>query len=192
MSFGALFMIVGGGLTLLGYAVAQPGHSFLIFNGAIIIGAIQFIIGLVIFLKSPRTPRPTDPFRNASPDFRALLRAMVAAAEYQSRLDDRKISLIASILRRVHGKDYDPTTVSNGCRALSGEGETLIGYLVDVQSQLSLEFRRTIVRASGIVLGAGRALAEEQKEFLLYMSRALQLPDEEFAANLANLGHIAP
>jgi hypothetical protein len=41
-----------------------------------------------------------------------------------------------------------------------------------------------------LALAAGRALDEEQKEFLLYMSRALNLPDEEFAANLANLGRL--
>jgi hypothetical protein len=181
-------------MSLLGYAVVKPGNRYAVFGGAIIIGTIQFVVGLGMYLNSQRTqrtPRPSDPFRNATLDFQALLRAMVAAAEYQSRLDDRKVSLIRALLSRVHAKVYDLATVANACRALSGEEEILVGYLVDVQSQLPLEFRRTIVRASAIVLAPGRALAEEQKEFLLYMSRALQLPDEEFAANLAKLDHLA-
>ncbi len=187
MAFGALFFICGSAITLIQFVNHGGGRVFV---GAIVFGAIQFIVGLGMFITSSRTPRPSDPFKNATPDFQALLRAMVAAAEYESRLDDRKISLIGSILHHVHGKNYDPATVASGCRALSGEGEAVTSHLVDAQSLLPLEFRRTIVRASAIVLG-GAALAEKQKEFLLYMSRALQLPDEEFAANLANLGYLS-
>jgi hypothetical protein len=173
-----------------GAAITQP--SWLV---VLIVWVIyRMIENKLIDLRRP--PRPADPFANATPDFRALMRALVASVELQNAsLDDRKVSLIASILRRVYGKDFELTTVDTACRALSGlsgeTGEELMGYLFDIASQLPPDSRRTIVRASATVLKQGPQLTSEQEEFLIHMSRSLGLPDEEVATNLASLSDIA-
>ena len=154
----------------------------------------RMIENKVIDLRTP--PRSADPFANATPDFRALMRALVASVELQNAsLDDRKVSLIASILHRIYGKEYALATVETACRALSGlsgeTGEQLMGYLFDIASQLPSESRRTIVRASATVLKQETLLTSEQEEFLIHMCRSLGLPDEEVTTNLAGLSDIA-
>jgi hypothetical protein len=193
MAIGLLTLIVGGGLNLLGYASGGPGFVLI---GVIVAGALDFLYGLTVYLSNPAVPRVVDPFKTATADFGALLRTMVAAAEHSGGLDEAKVGLIRSILNRVYGKDHDFAAVVNACRARWGEEEDIVSHLLDVQSELPLEFRRTILRASALILGVRHALNTTQaelegREFLVYISRALQLPDEEFADNIAKTDQLA-
>jgi hypothetical protein len=186
MAIGLLLLVGGAGLSVWGHVSAPPGSRYVIFTGAILVGTIQFLYGVVKFLSTPQAPPVDDPFNNATADLRALVRAMVAAAEHSGRLDVMQVESIRSILGQVYGKDYDHITIANACRALWGEGDDVASHLFDLQAQLPLEFRRTIVRASSTVLGLQRTFAEG-RHFLLYISRALHLPDEEFAENMKPL-----
>jgi hypothetical protein len=190
MTIGCLVFLVGAAFTLIGLLETKAGGGFLIFWGAIVFGLIQFIVGTNMFLNARRKRRSSGPFKDAPLDFRILLRAMVAATEHQGSLDDQKIARISPFLNEVYGKEYDVDTIAAACRALSGEGQHVMSYLVDAASQLSPEFRWTIVRASAMVLGSA-STGESGSEFLLHMSRALRLPDYEFAKNVGTLTRAA-
>lgn len=46
IAIGALLLLGGGGLTVLGVSAARPGSQHVIFVGAIVVGAIQLLLGL--------------------------------------------------------------------------------------------------------------------------------------------------
>lgn len=151
MGIGGLLLVGGGGLSLIAYASAASAQTgrFVIFSGAIMVGALQFIYG---FIKYVTEPKIVDPFETSAADFKILLRAMVGAAEHSGGLDASDVDLMRSILKQVYGKDYDFATLAGACRALWGEGDDLTSHLFHANSQLSIEFRRIIVKAAAVVL----------------------------------------
>lgn len=188
MAVGALCLIGGASLTLLSATSSQPGKSYVVFSGAILFGTLQLIYGAV---KHFTEPEIIDPAENAPIDFKIMIRTLAACAEKTGGLNQHGIDVIRNILRHEHGKECDPQTVFDACRAVWGEADDLTSHLYHSSSKLTPDFRRTVVRAAAIFLAAGQSSAHEQSEFLLYISRACLLPDEEFPSNVATQNQLA-
>ena len=52
MLIGLLMMLVGGAISLASFSSAKPGGSYYVMTGLIVIGAINFIIGLVKYIRN--------------------------------------------------------------------------------------------------------------------------------------------
>ena len=183
ITIGALLLLGGGGLTLLGLYAARPGSQYVIFGGAMVVGVAELLFGISQYATYKSKPRPANPFADAPLHVNLLFRAMVAAAKLGGRLDERMVENMRAIMSDVCGKDFDAPMIIDGCKALWDDDEPITSYLFDNFSKLPLEFRRIIIRASNVVLSSGQAGSDQQRDFLLFASRALQLSDDEFGKN---------
>lgn len=108
---------------------------------------------------------------------------MVSAAELGGRLNEIMVEKMRLLMSDVCGKDCDTATIISGCKALWDNGDSITSCLFEHFSKLSPESRRAIIRASNVILSIGKVDAGRQRDFLLYASRALVVPDDEFSKN---------
>jgi hypothetical protein len=171
IAIGSLLLI--GGIAL---SIVTPN---IIFVGAIGVGLLQIVIGL---MKLGAGREGKDPFPEQTLDFKALLRVLMGAAEKRGPFDEPTAAVIQSIMLRFYGKECDRAIIDKARDAFWGQGGNLMAYLVEVCGRLTPEFRRAMVAAAALTIGQGKSLTEDQREFVGYVSNALQLPERDLDA----------
>ena len=182
IGLGLLWFVGGSLVTMITYGAAGGGGHYVVAYGAILAGAVQFFVGLFQY-GSFAAQSPMDRLLpRATPELKALLRTMIASAEDDGPLNDRKIQLVQAILQKVTGKDeFTSFRLRDISQAMAQDGTTTSKYLATVQSNFTLEIKQLILRTGTLLVANGTDNAARAQTFLREIGQALQLTDQQCA-----------
>jgi tellurite resistance protein len=126
----------------------------------------------------------TDRPANSEADW--ILKAMVAVAAADGRLDSREVGLIQKVYQDQTGRPVDVSGVAGAAEAYATKRDVL-AELSAAAGGMSLETKEEIIRAAYLVLLADDRIAGEERKKLKDIAAALQIPEIHFGAILEDL-----
>jgi tellurite resistance protein len=115
-----------------------------------------------------------------------ILKAMVAVAAADGRLDSREVGLIQKVYQDQTGRPVDVSGVARAAEAYATKRDVLV-ELSAAAGGMSLETKEEIIRAAYLVLLADDRIAGEERKKLKDIAAALQIPEIHFGAILEDL-----
>ena len=114
-----------------------------------------------------------------------ILKAMVAVAAADGRLDAREVGLIQKVYQDQTGRPVDVSGVARAAEAYT-KRDVLV-ELSAVAGGMSPETKEEIIRAAYLVLLSDDRIAGEERKKLKDIAAALQIPEIHFGAILEDL-----
>ena len=118
-----------------------------------------------------------------------ILKAMVAVAAADGRLDAREVGLIQKVYQEQTGRSVDVSGVVLAVQAYATKRDVLVELSVAAGS-MSRETKEAIIRAAYLTLLADKRIAEEERKRLKGIAAALQISEIHFEAILAGAGPV--
>ena len=115
-----------------------------------------------------------------------ILKAMVAVAAADGRLDAREVGLIQKVYQDQTGRSVDVSGVARAAEAYATKRDVL-AELSAAAGGMSRETKEEIIRAAYLVLLADDRIAGEERKKLKDIASALQIPEIHFGAILEDL-----
>ena len=115
-----------------------------------------------------------------------ILKAMVAVAAADGRLDAREVGLIQKVYQDQTGRSVDVSGVARAAEAYATKRDVL-AELSAAAGGMSRETKEEIIRAAYLVLLADDRIAGEERKKLKDLAAALQIPEIHFGAILEDL-----
>lgn len=113
-----------------------------------------------------------------------ILKAMVAVAVSDGRLDEREIGLIQQVYQ---DQTHRPLTADEVARAVEANTGDAIAEFVAAARALDQPSKEEVIRAAYLVLLADDRIAGEERKKLKDIAAALQIPEIHFGAILEDL-----
>ena len=115
-----------------------------------------------------------------------ILKAMVAVAASDGRLDSREVGLIQQVYQDQTGRTVDVSGVASAVQAYASKRDVL-AELSAAAGGMSEETKEEIIRAAYLVLLADDRIAGEERKKLKDIAAALKIPEIHFGAILEDL-----
>ena len=115
-----------------------------------------------------------------------ILKAMVAVAAADGRLDAREVGLIQKVYQDQTGRSVDVSGVARAAEAYATKRDVL-AELSAAAGGMSRETKEEIIRAAYLVLLADDRIAGEERKRLKDIAAALQISEIHFGAILEDL-----
>ena len=115
-----------------------------------------------------------------------ILKAMVAVAAADGRLDAREVGLIQKVYQDQTGRSVDVSGVARAAEAYATKRDVL-AELSAAAGGMSRETKEEIIRAAYLVLLADDRIAGEERKKLKDIAAALQITEIHFGAILEDL-----
>jgi tellurite resistance protein len=116
-----------------------------------------------------------------------ILKAMVAVAAADGRLDAREVGLIQKVYQDQTGRSVEVSGVVLAVQAYATKRDVLVELSVAAGS-MSEETKEAIIRAAYLTLLADKRIAEEERKRLKGIADALQISEIQFQAILVSAG----
>lgn len=115
-----------------------------------------------------------------------ILKAMVAVAAADGRLDSREVGQIQKVYQDQTGRPVEVSGVARAADAYATKRDVLV-ELSAAAGGMSQETKEEIIRAAYLVLLADDRIAGEERKKLKDIAAALQIPEIHFGAILEDL-----
>jgi uncharacterized membrane protein YebE (DUF533 family) len=115
-----------------------------------------------------------------------IVKAMVAVAASDRRLDSREIGLIQQVYQDQSGRSLTADEVARAAEANVEGGDPLAEFAAAAKT-LDQHTKEEIIRAAYLVLLADDRIAGEERKKLKDIAAALQIPEIHFGAILEDL-----
>jgi tellurite resistance protein len=114
-----------------------------------------------------------------------ILRAMVAVAAADGRLDAREVGLIQKVYEERTGRPVDVSGVARAAEVYAKRD--VLTELTVIASCMSRETKEEIIRSAYLVLLADGRIAGEERKKLKDIAAALRIPEIHFGTILEDL-----
>ena len=114
-----------------------------------------------------------------------ILRAMIAVAAADGRLDTREVALIQRLYADQSGRSLTADEVARAAEA-NAKGDVLAEFGAAAKV-LDMDAKEEIIRAAYLVLLADELIAGQERKKLQDLAAALQIPEIHFGAILEDL-----
>jgi tellurite resistance protein len=115
-----------------------------------------------------------------------ILRAMVAVAAADGRLDSREVTLIREVFEERTGRAVDVSGVASAA-AVYATKRDILAELAAISGSMRRETKEEIIRSAYLVLLADGRIAGEERKKLKDIAIALQVPEIHFGAILEDV-----
>ena len=115
-----------------------------------------------------------------------ILRAMVAVAAADGRLDAREVGLIQQVYEERTGRPVDVSGVASAAEVYVIKRD-ILAELAAISGSLNRQTKEEIIRSAYLVLLADGRIAGEERKKLKDIAIALQVPEIHFGAILEDL-----
>jgi hypothetical protein len=174
MLLGLTAVLIGTFVTWVTYSAAAPGGQYVAFYGVIVGGAGLFLFGLIQYITSDSSGGVDRALPGKTPEYRLLLRAMIAASELDGPLDQDKIYTIRDMAFKITKEEPYAATIKDVSAAMAKEGIKTSAYMAQVQSNFTAEVKQLVLRTSAAIAN-GSAKPERASQFTSEMAAALGL-----------------
>ncbi len=174
MLLGLFLVLIGAFVTWVTYSAAAPGGRYVAFYGVIVVGAVLFLVGLVQHITADSSGGVDRVLNGKTPEYRLLLRAMIAASELDGPLDQDKIYVIRDTAFKITNEEPYANTIKDVSSAMAKEGVKTSDYMTQVQSEFPVEVKQLVLRTAATLANAS-ANPERASQFITEMAAALKL-----------------
>ena len=178
MGMGALWAIGGTVVTVVTLSSASAGGTYVVAYGAIGVGAVQFVIGLVQYLgyqsKSPEQKEAAQ----ADAALTAVVQAMVAMSVADGNLDDSEIGMISGLYQNLTGQSLAADDIRGIAASMEKSDFSITDTLDGVRGMLDTESRELVLKAAYLVLIADGIVEENEEKLLNGIADTLQISDD--------------
>jgi hypothetical protein len=174
MLLGVVLIFVGAFSTWLTHSTATPGGRYVAFYGVIVLGVGLFMVGLVQTITSDSSGGVERALAGKTPEYRLLLRAMIAASELDGPLDQDKIYTICDMAFKITKEEPYAATIKDVSAAMAKERVKTSAYMAQVQSNFTPEVKQLLLQTSATIAN-GSAKPERASQFINEMAEALGL-----------------
>jgi tellurite resistance protein len=115
-----------------------------------------------------------------------ILRAMIAMAGADGRLDTREVGLIQQIYQDLTGKALTAPEIADAAKAYALDGN-LLAELSVAADGLDLDTKEEVIRAAYLILLADDHIAGQERKKLQDVAAAMKVPEIHFGAILEDL-----
>jgi hypothetical protein len=182
MAIGGAIFVVGSVVTLATFSAAQGGGRFVVAWGAMLFGGVQFLAGIVQFLVRDRSPI-SRLLSGSTRQVQVLVRAMIATAQSDGALDEKKVAAMQEILRRIDSS-YPASTIEDVAAAMRLDKTDTAQYIATVQYDFTVAEKQQIVRACLMAGGAGSLYTQQKDRLLRSFASAMQMTEQQYGAVL--------
>jgi hypothetical protein len=175
MLLGLALVLIGAFVTWVTYSAAAPGGRYVAFYGIIILGAGLFLVGLIQSITANGSGGGVERvLAGKTPEYKLLLRAMVAASELDGPLDQDKIYSIRDLAFKITKEEPYAATIKDVSAAMAKEGIKTSAYMAQVQSNFTTEVKQLVLQTSA-ALAKASANPERASQFISEMAAAFGL-----------------
>lgn len=114
-----------------------------------------------------------------------ILKAMIAVAAADGRLDTREVGLIQQVYKDQSGRTLTADEVGRAAEA--NENEDMLGRIAGAANSLDQDTKDEMIRAAYLVLLADDQIAGQERKKLQDLAVALRVPEIHFGAVLEDL-----
>jgi tellurite resistance protein len=180
MGMGALWAIGGTVVTVVTLSAASGGGTYVVAYGAIGIGAIQFVIGLVQYMGyQSKSPDEKDAAQ-ADVALTSVVQAMVAMSVADGNLDDSEIEMITGLYQNLTGQSLPADDVRSIAASMEKADFSITDALENVRGMLDTESRELVLKAAYLVLIADGVVDENEEKLLNGIADSLQFSGERY------------
>jgi len=186
MAIGGVTFVLGSLITLATFSAAQGGGRFILAWGAILFGGGQFLVGVVQFLLSDRSPIDRL-LSNSTSHVKCLVRAMITTAQNDGALDEKKVEAMQAVLRQIEPYRYRPSIIHDVAAAMRLEKTDTAQYLAAKEYELRTPEKQQIVRACLMAGGAGSLFTQQKDRLLRSFAIAMKMTEQQYVAVLNDM-----
>ncbi|GJL84898.1 MAG: hypothetical protein DHS20C02_06730 [Micavibrio sp.] len=180
MMIGLLLCVFGVAIMVAKHYVDIPHVVTLFAFGAITVGGILFILGLLfsvfVHAKGEKGIHRDD----AAVSAMALIRCMIATSIADDHLDDREIKTIAKIYTQLTGSPMNEETIRETADHMKQEGTDILGELANIKDIMDKDLKTKILKASLFILAADGVVNENEEYILEAIRRGLGISKMKF------------
>jgi len=177
MMVGLAWFATGGILTALSFGLLAGAYSFFTI-GIILVGIIPFAIGLWQFIAYEMKSSDNKASYHAEIELRALVRAMVAIAAADGKLEVAEVNSISHIYEELMGHPLKLGMVTKVSETMGGKNYSIHDDLGLTQAEISAAMKENIIRACYLVMVADGEASKEEKQRINEIATTLHVPTE--------------
>jgi tellurite resistance protein len=174
IKFGLAWIAIG--LVAAGLIFGLVAGGFYLFAlGFVLVGIIQLGIGVFQLLKYRLQGPEARALYHAKIEQRALVRAMVAVAAADNRLDQEEIASIAEIYHSLVGLDLERDLIIQVTKTMADGKYSIYEDLALTQDMISDTMKENIIRACYMVMISDGEIAEQEKTRITEIADTLEI-----------------
>jgi uncharacterized tellurite resistance protein B-like protein len=186
MLYGLGWAVLGLVVTGVTYAVAPGGH-YIVAVGAIVVGGIQFLVGLFQFaLYKLKTPAGREK-AHAKAAITTIVQAMLATVVADGSIEDSELEAVAVIYQQLFGHTIAKSEVREAAEKMRKKNFDLAHALGDKHSLIDSEMKCLTLKAAFLVAGADGAIGSKESVVLQEIAGSLRMSRSEVESVMADL-----
>lgn len=179
-----LVWLIGGALLTAGSFSLFDGEAGVLFYGAILVGGIQFVVGVFQRMHYATMPENKKAQIHAEASIITLLRCMAMVANADGKIGETEVATIAEIYERVLGSPIPLETLRNIVAKVGDGGADPAEFVASKGTQVPVEFRPLIAKACYMVMSSDGEISKSEENMLRQILSGLQLPRDLFTAQM--------
>ena len=177
MTLGITWLIIGVVLTVGSYLLFQ-GAGGILFYGAILVGCIQYVIGVFQRIGYSMMSDERKAVKHAEAQVITLLRCMIMIANADGKLDDSEIDMIAAIYQRIVGAQVTRKQIQDAAKNIGHGGSNPADFVASLGTQTPIDFRFLIAKACRLVMEADGEVTKHEERVFNDVCKGLGLPPD--------------
>ena len=172
---GLLILIAGLGITWYSYSNAEAGESYSLFWGAVVIGAVQLLIGLVQYISFSRQSPAAKEAHQAQIESENAAQLAIVSMIYQSlsdeSLSDEETEMIKAAFEKYTGASLEKKDIHKLAEQVSKSNYS--DEVHELSEAVSPETRLMAVRLSYLVAVADGKIEQDETDRLFEIARLI-------------------
>lgn len=177
IGFGIAF--VGTVITFATYSAASGGGTYVVAYGAIIVGGLQFVMGLFQLLFYALRGSKGREQHHADVGVRVIVRSMIAMAAADGELEPGEVTMIQMITQSMFGTPLSEDDISKAYEEFPAGGFGVLEEIGRVSGQLKPEFARLALKSMSMVAMSDGQLDEKEEQLLMAVGQKLGIGADE-------------
>lgn len=174
MLMGLAVFVIGAIITVATFAAAPGGH-FVVAYGAILVGAVQFVIGGGQWLLYQSRGPEGKAAHHLKVDVRVVLRSMIAMTAADEKLDEGEVAIIRLVSQACFGQPLDKEAIEECFQQMKGDLTAFEDELNRIGGQVTEEGAFTALKAACMVAMADGEVHQSEIQAVRKLAGALRV-----------------
>ena len=179
-------MLIGGLIFLGGTCITiftmtgATGDTGVVFYGAIIFGAIQFIVGLVQFLSYQFKNKDSKDTMKVEAGLRAVIRGMLAVAAADGELEPEEVAMICGVFKSLFGSSLSVDAVVSAFTELTADANyDITREFREIKGLLDEEFVNLTIKSMFLVALSDGVFDRREAQIISTLANYLNMPSQQ-------------
>ena len=178
MKMGSGWVVFGLLITGITYAIAPEGY-YVVAYGAVVVGGIQLIIGLIQYLNYIIKGPEGKARAHANATLTATLQAMIATSIADGKVSKKEIATIADVYRQIFGGTLVAKWIKDTAHSMLSREFDIYDALNEKYEMIENSLIPSIFRAAYFVAAADGTIDKNEENILITIANALKMTEHE-------------